>query len=132
MTFSFVIEGKPTAKQRPRFSGHRTYTPAKTIEFEKKVREAYLNQGGIYFGDKPLEVHITFIFPIAKSWSKKKREDALHGRLKMTSRPDTDNLSKSVMDSLNGIAYKDDSQIINLIANKEYGEEKTIVWLKSV
>lgn len=132
MTFSFEIDGRPKAKERPRVVRGHTYTPRASLEFEKKVREAYINQGGTYFGDKPLEVHITFIFPIAKSWSKSKREDALKGRLKMTSRPDADNLAKSVLDSLNGIAYKDDSQVINLIANKEYGEEKTIVWLKSV
>lgn len=88
-------------------------------------------QGGIDFGEVPLEVTMRFIFPIMKSWTKKKQKQALSGELKMTSRPDADNLAKSVLDSLNGVAYKDDSQIATLYCYKEYGEQaKTILQIK--
>ena len=133
MIFTFTIEGKPVAKGRPRLSRYGTYTPPKTVEYEKKVKESYISQGGMYFDEQPLEMRMTFIFPITKSWKKSKREDAMNGRLPMTSKPDIDNLIKSVMDGLLGVCYKDDSQVINVIANKEYGtKEQTIVWLKSV
>ena len=38
-----------------------------------------------------------------------------------TKKPDLDNLVKSVLDGLNGIAYVDDNQIIDIEARKEYG-----------
>tara|TARA_B100000963_G_scaffold106714_2_gene92679 strand:+ start:4145 stop:4384 length:240 start_codon:yes stop_codon:yes gene_type:complete len=34
--------------------------------------------------------------------------------------PDTDNLAKFVMDSLNGTYYKDDAQIVTLVVQKMY------------
>lgn len=37
-------------------------------------------------------------------------------------KPDADNIAKVICDALNGIAYADDSHIINLMINKKYGE----------
>ena len=41
-------------------------------------------------------------------------------------KPDADNLAKFVMDSLNGVYYKDDSQICQLYVTKRYGEEDSV------
>jgi Holliday junction resolvase RusA-like endonuclease len=35
-------------------------------------------------------------------------------------KPDTDNIAKGVLDSLNGIAYQDDKQVVELKVNKFY------------
>lgn len=44
------------------------------------------------------------------------------------SRPDIDNYIKFVLDALNGVFYKDDSQVVYLESIKEYNQEpKTIV-----
>ena len=37
-------------------------------------------------------------------------------------KPDTDNIAKSILDSLNGIAYKDDKQVVELIVYKFYND----------
>jgi len=37
-----------------------------------------------------------------------------------TGRPDTDNLAKAVLDSLTGIAWRDDAQVSQLTASKIY------------
>ena len=37
-----------------------------------------------------------------------------------TKRPDVDNVIKCVADGLNGIAWRDDSQIVSVLANKFY------------
>lgn len=37
-----------------------------------------------------------------------------------------DNIAKAILDSLNGLAYKDDSQVTELIVLKEYGTENKI------
>lgn len=39
-----------------------------------------------------------------------------------TSRPDVDNLTKFVMDALNGIYWKDDSQIHSITVEKKYSD----------
>ena len=41
---------------------------------------------------------------------------------------DIDNATKSVLDSLNGVAWEDDSQVARLVVEKSYGTEaRTIV-----
>lgn len=132
----FTIYGKAVAKARPRVtkSGH-TYTPKKTKEFETKVQESYLHQcGGMMFPKStPLEICIEFQFAPPKSWSKGKRKKAKESELFPTSRPDVDNLCKSIEDALNGVAYYDDSQIVTMTARKIYsGEDKTIVEIRAI
>ena len=61
-------------------------------------------------------ISIEFFFEIPSSWSKKKKEAAgWH-----TSKPDIDNLIKGVLDGLNGVAYKDDMQVVKISARKQY------------
>ena len=48
-------------------------------------------------------------------------------------KPDADNIAKAILDSLNGLAYKDDNQIVDLSVKKEYGlENKIIVILEEI
>ena len=49
---------------------------------------------------------------IPKSMSKKKREAALEGKLRPTTKPDVSNVLKGVEDALKGVWYADDSQIV--------------------
>ena len=62
-------------------------------------------------------------FPIPKSVSKKKREEMNRGLLMHTKKPDCDNIAKSILDALNGLAYYDDSQICELSVYKMYSDE---------
>lgn len=39
---------------------------------------------------------------------------------------DLDNIIKSVADSLNGIAYKDDSQIVEVVSKKYYSDKPRV------
>ena len=72
--------------------------------------------------DAPLEVHIIAYYEIPKSISKKKKQEMLEDKIRPTIKPDTDNIAKSILDSLNGIAYKDDKQIVSLKVDKYYAE----------
>ena len=48
--------------------------------------------------------------------------------IKPTKKPDADNIVKIICDALNGVAYKDDTQVVELDFKKVYGEfEKVIV-----
>ena len=44
------------------------------------------------------------------------------GKIRPTKKPDADNIMKAVADALNGIAYKDDSQIVNVTIAKWYSD----------
>ena len=41
-------------------------------------------------------------------------------------KPDCDNIAKIILDSLNGIAFKDDNQVSKLEVNKVYGTEDKV------
>lgn len=119
----FTIDGEVVSKARPRFNSktHHTYTPEKTVKWENWCRLEYQNQSDVFFGDSPLIVTITSYFKIPKSFSKKKVIDALDGVITPTKKPDCDNIAKSILDSLNGIAYDDDKNVIQLAVVKKYG-----------
>ena len=131
----FEILGQPMGKQRPRVlrSGW-AYTPSKTVNYETMVKYTYQN----LYGDREqftglIEAHITAIFPIPKSYSKKKTAELLAGHKNYDKKPDCDNIAKMILDALNGIAYKDDSQVTHLCVSKEYGTQpKVIVELKEI
>lgn len=127
----FEIAGEPMGKQRPRFvrvgNFTRTYTPKETVNYENWVKLSYQNFGGENYGDMPLKVEITAKFPIPKSYSKKKHEQAIDGQIRPTIKPDCDNIAKVICDALNGIAYTDDKQIVELIVRKEYAENPKVI-----
>ena len=119
-----TIDGVPVAKGRPRLGRYGTYTPKKTQEYEEYVKMCWLAKyGSIKPSEQSLEVDIVFYLPIPKSVNKKKRAEMLDGKIKHTKKPDIDNLIKSVLDALNGLAYADDSQIIKVAAEKQYSEK---------
>lgn len=126
---TFPLEPKP--KLRPRFHIYRgrilTQTPLETKVFENYLADWYPYHNGIkYEKGVPLEVKIIFGMPIPKSFSKKRRQQAIAGEIQHTVKPDVDNLTKSVLDALNEIAWHDDSQIIRIDAFKRYAEEPHI------
>ena len=127
MGVQFIMQGDPVPKGRPRFricGGHvMTFTPPKTKDFEKSLAMAYAAENHIMFDKElPLDVYIEFGMPIPKGTSKKHAAMMAGGQEKHIKRPDIDNLVKSVLDALNGVAWEDDSQIISISAHKHYAE----------
>lgn len=100
-----IIPGRPVPKQRPRFGrGGHVYTPSKTKQYEELVgwyAKQYIPQ--------PINENI-----------------ALHIRVYVKNNvfPDIDNIAKSIMDGLNGIAYNDDKQVACLTIQRLQGEEE--------
>lgn len=135
---TFSVKGKPQGKDRPRFStanGYsRTYTTSKTKAYEELIKLAYnVTAKGFSFGTEPIRAEIMAIFKPVKSCTKREQELMLGNRVKPTKKPDADNIAKVVLDSLNGIAFNDDSQVVELEVIKMYGEtEQIIVTLKEV
>ena len=132
MKIKFIIPGPAQAKQRPRVNRNtgRIYTPGATHKYEKLVKESY--GGNPCFEDQFISIKITFKFEVPKSYSKKKRAEALAGDLRPT-KADIDNYIKSVLDGLNKAAFLDDRYICSIEASKIFAEEaETIVEINSM
>lgn len=111
-------------KQRPRIGVcGRTYTPKKTQDYESKVGWAYLklykSKRTKFESEVPLQIKINVFEEIPKSWCKSKKDKALAGEIYPV-RKDVDNIAKSILDGLNGVAFHDDSQVVDLWITKSY------------
>lgn len=124
----FVVLGTPIAKGRPRFTrAGRTYTPKATTQHEHQVRTAAAERFPFPLSGA-LRLEVIAFMPIPRSLPKAEREAALLGMKRPATRPDADNIAKLIADALNGLAYQDDNQIVELEARKFYGvEPRTIV-----
>lgn len=129
---TFTIEGKPQGKARPRFTKRRNktrcYTPKKTVDYEELVKYEYIRQcKSYYFGDDTaLCVLINIFYPIANNTKKSIKKDMVEEIIRPTKKPDIDNVIKIICDSLNGIAYKDDAQIVELNTYKYYSDNPRV------
>ena len=128
--FTFIIPGKPMGKQRPKFArmGNyvKTYTPKETVNYEQWVRFCFKEAGGKFMDYPYIEVDVDAYFPIPKSFSKKKRQEALDDNIKPTTKPDLDNILKVVTDALCGVAFSDDRIITQVSMYKQYAEEPRV------
>jgi len=83
--------------------------------FKEAVQLAFKQAGG-KMHEGPVGLTIMCIFPRPKSHSKK-RSSKMEWK---PSKPDSDNLGKSILDALNKIAYADDSQVVCLTVKKMF------------
>lgn len=119
----FTIPGAPQGKARPKVTRNGNFTPRKTREYEELVRAVWRQSGSERFPDgEPLEVLIAAYYPAPKSATKSNRFQMLLGKIRPTKKPDWDNIGKIVCDALNGLAYKDDAQIVRGTVAKFYSE----------
>ena len=124
----FFVPGAPVGKGRPRAArrgaGVVMFTPEKTADYESLVAATAGNAMRAHqLLDGPLGAVLEMRFPVPASWSKAKRARALAGVEWHTSKPDADNVAKAILDACNGVVFRDDSQIVILIATKAFSEE---------
>lgn len=118
-----IVEGKIKGKARPRvFNGHAV-TPKDTVNYENWVRLNYKEQCGKYL-EGPIKAKIIAYYKIPKSYIKAKRLACKQNIILPTKKPDADNIAKIILDSLNNIAFHDDSQIVHLTVIKRWTEEQ--------
>ena len=128
MKYTLELNIKAIGKGRPRINTYtRTaYTPLKTKVYEEEIKLRFIEKyKNIKPSDKPLIVNIEAVYEPPKSLSNKKKEILLTG--KYIKKPDCDNVAKTILDALNGLAYYDDSQVIELKINKMYGIKDNIL-----
>jgi Holliday junction resolvase RusA-like endonuclease len=128
---AFTVPGQPVGKGRHRSvarkgKGGKTYianiTPDKTVNYEGLV--AYAGQqamAGRPVLDGAVSVVLRIAVQVPASWSKKKQAEALAGNVHPTTKPDIDNVEKAIFDGLNGVVWKDDVQVVQVVKSKRYG-----------
>ena len=123
----FIVYGNPKPQKRHRSartgSSIRQYDPS--AHDKSNFLLACINNRPKQLIEGAIEIQATFNFQRPKShfksgkYSSQLKENAPYHH---TSKPDGDNLVKFVMDSLNGIFWKDDSQIAKISIVKIYSE----------
>ncbi|MFG6090746.1 RusA family crossover junction endodeoxyribonuclease [Enterobacter soli] len=104
--------GKPRMTQRDRW--HKRPATAAYWAFKEQVRLL-----GISLPESGY--HVTFVIPMPKSWSQKKRAQ-LNGQAHQN-KPDKDNLEKALLDAI----FDDDSRVWDGRVTKVWGEKGQII-----
>ena len=100
----------------------RTYQPKEVLNYHGRVA-LFARQAIETPVEGPIRLGVQVVIMTPKSWSKK-RKALLNWA---TCRPDLDNLSKAIMDGLNGVAWHDDRQVVELSVAKHYGNRDAVI-----
>jgi Holliday junction resolvase RusA-like endonuclease len=115
---SFVVHGDPVPKARARVVQNKktgrmyAFTPKKTLEYEELIRGVASSFRPVELMEGPIVLGLRVYRRIPKSFSKKKSLAAEAGQIRPDTRPDMDNYLKAVKDALQGVIWKNDSQIV--------------------
>jgi Holliday junction resolvase RusA-like endonuclease len=100
---------EPIAKARPRHTrSGRVYTPASTATYERAIALLLAHHRPI---EGAVSLDVVFV-------CKRPKTTRTAGRQLKTTKPDVDNLLKSLLDGLNGCLFHDDAQVVEVRAVK--------------
>jgi len=105
MQIHFQVEGDPKGKGRPRFGRFgkftRVYTDKRTLDYETLIKSfAAEAMGSTDPLETPVSVFLYIRHAVPQSYSKKRTE--------------------AYLDGMNGVIFKDDTQVIDLHVKKVY------------
>ena len=129
MKYEFEVIGDVKGKARPRVNTYtcKAYTPTNTKDYEILVKQYFKIKYPRFVPlENRLSVKIVATFKVPKTTTKKDREQIEKGLISPTKKPDIDNILKIILDALNQMAFKDDTQITKLEVEKVYGEEEKV------
>jgi Holliday junction resolvase RusA-like endonuclease len=116
----FEIPGPPVPWARARRNGGRYFPAHEVVEQQEAVRAAWMEAGRPAAEDgDAISIALTFYLPRPTShyrtgrYAHLLRDDA---PARPTCKPDIDNLQKLVLDALNTLLYRDDSQVVCVAA----------------
>lgn len=106
----FFVPGAPVPKQSFRYSRTGGYTDPRVTAWQSTIAY-HAEKEGVTLTSKPVKVGLLFL-------------------LKTKRRVDCDNLSKAVLDALNGVAWADDKQVVDLHIRKSLTLATPGVWIE--
>ena len=127
-----IINGIPVSWKAHLGYGKNSYSPR--YEEKKDVQRQIKAQ---WPQERPLcgavRIAFTFCMPVPKGTSKAKTLCMLEGLISPIKRPDIDNLQKFASDCLIGIAFEDDSQVVDIHSKKIFVEKPcTMIHIENV
>ena len=131
MKIKLNFEIKPMAKQsfRTTRSGQKYLDPS-VIKYRKAIRNMAILQMQKQKAEKiegAVNMNIIYAFRRPQSLSKKERNEIDNGKIvPKTTKPDIDNLTKAILDALNGIVWKDDAQVAQINIQKIWSAKDQI------
>ena len=123
---AFSVPGDPVPQPRARITtrgGHgHAYTPASHAihAYRQAIAVAARAAGAKPTDAAPLTLIVDLVFARPKSHY---RKSGLRSDAPTLPRPDCSNCLKGIEDSLNGVAWVDDSQVGRVVIEKSYGSE---------
>ena len=120
----------PVPASRPRVTRWGTYYGKKYKQFKLEMGLLVLESdktnsvNPITWLDELISADMTFFVPMAKSWSNKKKSSK-NGQF-CDNNSDLDNYEKAILDSLNGVYFHDDKQIVQQSSQKIWAEQGSI------
>lgn len=109
----FRVVGQPIPQGSMKvINGHIIHSQGSALAAWRSLVALHAKRAGATPTDKPISMTLIFIMKKPKTVS----------RQYPTVAPDLDKLVRGVLDALTAIAYKDDSQVIDIRALKIYGE----------
>lgn len=109
----FTVPGIPQPWRRVRSKRAQYFTDSKTVDYKNKIA-LYARQAGVELLEGPVRIIMICYWPSRKPDRKNNPRDIEW----MDKRPDIDNIIKVYLDALQGIAFADDGQIVNVEARK--------------
>ena len=131
---TFKVIQKIRGKARPRLGKYGAYKVKEDRNDERRIKEAYLSSGGELL-EGYIKINIDMYFKLNKNETKKSRDLKIKNILRPNKRPDIDNSIKLYLDALNKVAYKDDTQVVEISAKKMYAntdEDYTIITIEQI
>lgn len=135
---TFTVPGKPQGKARHRAcirAGRiATYAPSASVRYERLIATAAgMAMRNRAISTTAVRVEMEIMCPVPTSWPKSKRDKALAGWIRPTTKPDVDNVIKAVLDGANGIVWRDDVLVVEVGARKWYSASPGVrVWVAGV
>lgn len=125
---TYTILGIPVAQGRARtrviqaggkaFATH--YDPKKSAQAKDDIKQQVILQGPEYHESGPLSVDVTFEVPRPRAHYRTNGQLKGNAPIFCDKKPDCSNYLKGLEDALNGILWRDDSQIAIVNVRKRY------------
>lgn len=127
ISIEFTIPGEPIAQGRPKFTTRggfpRAYDPEKSRTYKEYVADIAREYAPPELIKGPVLLYVKLYRSIPKNFSGIKHYMANEGKLKPITKPDLSNCVKGIEDALNGIIWKDDSQVVESHVYKLYSDD---------
>lgn len=126
----FIRIGEPQGQPRPRLIDPKSGRAFLAKSSEQKSLEAdyaalykQAAPGRPMFENGHVTVAIEAFFSVRASWPLWKKEAAQQTVIQPTCKPDSDNISKAVLDGLNKVCFDDDKCCVTLMVRKMFSDE---------